>query len=244
LIGIVVPCYNEEKRLDLEAFRKFSGSEKDCFILFVNDGSTDNTESVLSDLCAENSNLNYISLEKNSGKAEAIRQGILSFKNSENDLKYIGFMDADLSTPLSEIELLDTVVAQYHNPAALFGSRVKLFGSTQIKRSAFRHYIGRVIATFISLSLEIGFYDTQCGFKFFRKDVIDDLFEEKFISRWLFDVEIIFRLKRMFGDRDLEKQLIEFSLTEWTEDGESKIPLGYAFRLPLDLLRIHSYYRK
>ena len=122
----------------------------------------------------------------------------------------------------------------------LMASRIKLFGSTDIQRSSLRHYTGRIIATAISLILGIAVYDTQCGLKFFRRDFVADLFAKPFISRWLFDVEIIFRLMRKVEARG---NLYEIPLAKWVEKGASKIPLSYVVLLPLELGRIAWKYR-
>src|SRR4030095_2832380 len=104
---IVVPCYNEEKRLDVARFSKFTSSLHNVTFLFVDDGSTDETPRVLESLKRSNpSKFAVLNILQNRGKAEAVRQGFLAAIDSHPD--YIGFWDADLATPLEAIlEFLD-----------------------------------------------------------------------------------------------------------------------------------------
>ena len=98
---LIIPCYNEAKRLDIATYRDFLLKNPDFFLLFVNDGSTDKTATALKELEPTNSNFSIIELLKNNGKGEAVRQGVLHCLKTFN-FKYIGYCDADLSTPLNE----------------------------------------------------------------------------------------------------------------------------------------------
>ena len=99
---IIVPCYNEEKRLPVEEFISFAENNDDVRFVFVNDGSQDNTPEILKALSRRNPLLSVIHLKENRGKAEAVRQGVLhALKHFSPD--YIGYWDADLATPLHEI---------------------------------------------------------------------------------------------------------------------------------------------
>jgi dolichyl-phosphate beta-glucosyltransferase len=181
---IIIPCYNEAKRIDLATFQKFIQKEEHIHFLFVDDGSSDNTSNILADFCNKNSSKNQLhTLLKNSGKAEAVRQGVLLA--SQNKMyKYIGYWDADLATPLEEIShFLDYTNGHYK---LIIGCRISRLGA-KVKRKSSRHYIGRVFATFASIILKINVYDTQCGAKIFHRDYCS-LFTEPFITKWLFDV--------------------------------------------------------
>src|SRR5699024_962790 len=112
-----------------------------------------------------------------------------------------------------------------HNKKAVFGSRFKKLGAN-INRSAFRHIFGRMVASLIARVIKIPFYDTQCGAKVFHKSIIESIVERPFLSRWLFDVEIILRLKAVFGD-SITTQLHEYPLKEWHEVDGSKIKWHY-----------------
>jgi glycosyltransferase involved in cell wall biosynthesis len=212
-------------------------------LLFVNDGSKDNTKNVLDALQKEfPDKVHCLHLEKNSGKAEAIRLGMHHIEQVGIDYDYAGFMDADMSTPLTEIANFQDAIERFSRPSMIIGSRIKLFGSTHIVRSDRRHYVGRIIATFISKSIKLPIYDTQCGFKFIRRDRINVLFSEAFTSRWLFDVELIFRLLKLTGYAAIEGDLFELPVSNWEEKGDSRIPLSYAFRMPIELIKIRKRY--
>jgi len=114
------------------------------------------------------------------------------------------------------------------------GSRVKKLGS-HIDRLFFRHVIGRVFATLFRIVFDIKTYDSQCGAKFFTKDLIKKLFAEPFVSSWLFDLEIIIR--------ESEKKMIEYPLKNWQDKKGSKILSFKSMILVLsDLIRLRVNY--
>lgn len=237
MITIVIPCYNEELRLPVEELTAFIVGHSQIKIILVNDGSTDGTLQLLHSISEAHSSVSVLNLEVNSGKAEAVRQGMLqAAKDAETQL--IGFFDADLATPLEEVYLLQSAMGPDCQFA--FGSRILKVGST-ISRKAYRHYMGRIIATGISMILRLDVYDTQCGAKLFRKEVVSTLFEKPFISRWLFDVEIFARLIKLHGN-EAPNYLIEIPLRTWIEKGDSKIGMKDVLSIPFELMRIRRAY--
>jgi glycosyltransferase involved in cell wall biosynthesis len=186
---LVVPCYNEDKRLDDAAFLALLDDRTS--LLFVNDGSTDATEARLRALAARDDRIGVISFPKNLGKAEAVRIGLQ--RAHERHMAIVGYVDADLATPAREISrLLERFRST--DAALLLGSRVALLGR-EISRSPHRHYLGRVFASTASLLLRLRVYDTQCGAKLFRVGpALRAALEEPFVSRWIFDVELLGRL--------------------------------------------------
>ena len=163
---LVVPCFNEEARLNRQAFLDFSASHPAVHLLFVDDGSRDRTPGILDGLKAEAPDrVDVIHLPANQGKAEAVRAGMLAALRLQPDL--VGFWDADLSTPLDAIDDFLAFAVRRPEIDIILGSRVMLMGR-DIRRDAWRHYLGRVFATGVSLSLELPVYDTQCGAKVFR----------------------------------------------------------------------------
>lgn len=244
-IAFIIPCYNEARRLDVSAFSGYLEQKLSSIsLVFVNDGSSDDTNKMLSGLVEKYpDNSSFINLPKNVGKAEAIRQGVLEILKKENTPDYIGFMDADLAVPLSEIQKIQDAISRFKEPSMIIGSRIKLFGSTNIERSNRRHYVGRIIATLISKSLKLPIYDTQCGFKAFKSERCAELFKESFTSRWLFDVELIFRLLILTSYSKINGELFEMPVSRWEEKGDSRIPLTYAFRMPFELLKINQRYK-
>ncbi len=240
--AIVVPCYNEEQRLDREAFRSFELAGVDVTFWFVDDGSRDGTLATLEELARSSPDrVRVVALPRNVGKAEAVRQGVLTAAATAPDV--FGFWDADLATPLNEVGPLLEVLIQ--NPAIdlVFASRVRLLGRT-IQRQAARHYFGRVGATLISTTLGIPVYDTQCGAKLFRlSPAIVSLFERPFLSRWIFDVEIVARLIELRGREATAAAMYEAPLRSWRDVQGSKIRSQDFIRALRDLWRIRSSYR-
>lgn len=241
---IVVPCYNEEKRLDVARFRDISNSTHSISFLFVDDGSTDNTARVLKSLSVSApAKIAILTLKQNQGKAEAVRQGILSAIGSHPD--YVGFWDADLATPLDAIYQFLDFAENRRDIEMVIGSRVKLLGR-RIDRRYSRHYLGRIFATAASAVLALEVYDTQCGAKLFRSSPdITSLFQQPFCSRWIFDVEIIARLiqlRRVGTVRQPAEVIYEFPLTEWRDIPGSKVTAGDFIRAAWELLRIHNRY--
>lgn len=232
---IVIPCYNEEKGLPLTEYENFLHENFDVILNFVNDGSSDNTLSVLENLKNKYPNyVNVISYKKNKGKAEAVRFG-MQYSLEHIDFNYIAYLDADLATSLEEC----SGMAQNFNDkiAFAFGSRIKRVGAN-IERKRSRFLIGRVIATAISTILKLPVYDTQCGCKVFTKELAKEIFTKPFISKWLFDVEIFQRIMEYYGrEKSLEK-MIEVPLKSWIEKGDSKVKATYFFKLWIDLFRI------
>ncbi len=235
---IVIPCYNEAARINLEAFRSFrSESKKSIDFLFVNDGSKDQTLRILTEFCSKEKHFRVLDLGENCGKAEAIRRAMSGAVIEQ--YRYMGFFDADLATPLIEIENL-LKHAEISDKDFVLGSRVQLLGYSEINRKPTRHYIGRVFATLVSNMLKIPIYDTQCGAKLFRSSLVPDLFRQPFVSKWLFDVELLFRFKHL--DEHFEQKIIEVPLKKWLDVPGSKISFFYFLKAPFDLLKIYSHY--
>jgi dolichyl-phosphate beta-glucosyltransferase len=238
-VCLIVPCYNEERRLQRETFRDFLRERPHAHLCFVDDGSSDGTMKTLEAMRADGGSRVLVqALRTNSGKAEAVRQGVLHAASLKR-FAFIGYWDADLSTPLSQLDLL--VAALDAEPARLIalGSRVKRLGSA-IDRNATRHYLGRVFSTLSSQLFDLPVYDSQCGAKLFRAEAIGTLFSEPFITKWLFDVELLVRLRRHLGSRQFLDASVEVPLKAWKEMGGSKLRLSHMVRVPMDLLRIRS----
>lgn len=236
---IVIPCYNEANRLlhdpFIEAIEKF-----DFHLLFVNDGSKDDTLQKLYKLVEERPGKMLVyDMPVNSGKAEAVRAGVArAMAWKEFDL--IGYTDADLATPFVEMNRLSKLVSEQRS--FVFGSRIVRLGSN-IDRKWYRYIFGRVSATFASMTLGLPVYDTQCGAKMFRSELADVLFDKPFLSRWLFDVELFYRMMNKFGREKAIHMFYEVPLDIWIEMGESKLQMSDILKVPLELLRIRKHYR-
>lgn len=238
---MIIPCYNEANRLPGDAFIRYLRQVPMVTVCFVNDGSRDTTQAVLEGLRQQQpGQIEVLNLAQNQGKAGAVRAGMLHCANRSVD--YVGFLDADLATPLDAIGDLQAALDQKPSLDLVMGSRIKFLGA-DIRRDPFRHYVGRVIATFISNILKLPVYDTQCGAKLFRRRVVADLFRESFISPWLFDVELLARLIRQHGRASMPVHVAEVPLKQWIEQSDSRISTGYMFKMWYELYRIHQTYR-
>jgi glycosyltransferase involved in cell wall biosynthesis len=236
-LNLVIPCYNEASRLKADPFFHALQASRELAFLFVDDGSTDATPRLLADLAARgNGRMTVLRLNRNVGKAGAVREGVLAALQSRPS--YVGFWDADLSTPLNAIPEFMAMFAAHPEVEIVMGSRVKLLGR-DVRRSPMRHYSGRVFATAASFALGVAVYDTQCGAKIFRAtDSIERVFRRPFQSRWIFDVEILARYLSDRSPEDAESRIYELPLTEWTDVPGSKLKLRHAARAAWDLLRL------
>lgn len=217
---IIIPCYNEEHRIDRAAFEAFLQAGNSVGLIFVNDGSTDGTSAVLHDIEARwTPRVTVLELTNNRGKAEAVRQGLL-MALSLPQAEYVGYFDADLATPLSAISDFVHTLTVRKDISFVVGARVALLGR-RIKRKAYRHYLGRIFATAASLVLRLPIYDTQCGAKLFRvTPALTDLLSSPFGSRWIFDVELIARFLQRNGSSN---GIFELPLAEWMDVGGSRV---------------------
>ena len=219
-------------------FLNFLSNHSEVHYLFVNDGSSDDTQRILEELCKTTDRAQVLQLESNSGKAEAVRQGMN--RCFEQSFDFVAYWDADLSTPLEELPRFLSVMNEKPEINIVTGARVKLVGRW-IDRQRRRHYTGRIFATAVSVLLDIDLYDTQCGAKLFRAiPEVTHIFEKPFLSKWIFDVELLARYREK---RDLFSELVELPLMQWRDVGGSKIKLRDFLTAPLELLRIRSAFK-
>ena len=240
-VGIVIPCYNEEERLLGEEFKKFTHQNLGYHLCFVNDGSKDKTLEVLAEL--RKGNEDYISIydcEKNGGKAEAVRLGMLHLaKQSQFD--YIGFLDADLSTNFDDFQDLATTITN-SKYKLVFGSRMARMGADITKQSA-RAIISKTINFIIRKTLGMEINDTQCGAKIMTKEIIEKTFQEKFITKWLFDVEIFMRMKKIYGSKQTQEYILEKPLNRWIHADGSKLSMKDSIKIVGQIGQIAFRYR-
>ena len=228
---VIIPCFNEAERLDLRQFEALL-AEPGLSLLFVDDGSSDSTLKVVEEFCRDTADADVLALMPNRGKAEAVRQGMLRAMQSNPEI--IGFIDADLATPIDEVLRLSRR-AHEDVADAIIGSRIAYLG-TDIDRKEIRHLLGRVFATAASFTLGTRVYDTQCGAKFFRNsELLARIVSEPFHSRWAFDVEL---LGRLLGEG---ATIIEEPLRQWTDVPGSKIGFTSMVKAGLDLVQIRSH---
>ncbi len=241
-VGIVIPCYNEADRFFKEEFRTFINNNIGYYLCFINDGSTDNTLEKLKEIQQGNENcIGIVDCAENGGKAEAVRQGMLYLtEKSGLDFDYLGFLDADLSTNFKDFNSLIDVIER-SSYKIVSGSRIERVGAN-IKKASKRRMISLTINYIIQRILKMNFRDTQCGAKIIDKDVVPLLFKDKFITRWLFDVEMFLRMKKHFGDK-VKSLICEQPLRRWIHADGSKLSMKDSVKIALQLTKIATHYR-
>lgn len=237
---LVIPCFNEEHRLQAGEMLRLLAEAPGLQLLFVNDGSSDGTGRVLAAVAEQSpARIRVLELERNSGKAEAVRLGLQEAVKQSGAVDAVGYADADLATPVEELGRLARLLRECEADV-LIGSRVALLGR-HIERRPMRHYLGRVFATAASLILRMPVYDTQCGAKFFRvTPALSRAISEPFVSRWVFDVELLGRL--VAGASPAEcvpvSRVREEPLFSWRDIPGSKLKSSHMIIAAADLLRI------
>jgi len=241
---LIVPCYNEADRLDPDAFLRGLDAEPRLGLRFVDDGSADATLDVLHalrDRAPERIAITDCAV--NGGKAEAVRRGVLDALRGGPDV--VGYWDADLATPLDEVSRFLTLLDMRPEVRVILGSRVRLLGR-RIRRKLTRHLFGRGFATVVSTMLSLHVYDTQCGAKLLRVDPdLAAVFGEPFMSRWVFDVELIVRLMGRWEAQGIEAAdvIVEQPLLRWEDVAGSKVTTVDAVRAIGEVAAIGRRYR-
>jgi dolichyl-phosphate beta-glucosyltransferase len=157
----------------------------------------------------------YLRAERNGGKGSAIRLGWSQASPSAN---WLAFLDADGAVNAEEFRRLAVLAASSPEVDVIVGSRVKMAGR-RVVRGLFRHLQGRIFATLTDHRFELGFYDTQCGVKFFRAPLLRPLLGVLQEERWLLDVELLALMQRQ-GARAIEVPI------DWEDPGQSKVIPG------------------
>jgi glycosyltransferase involved in cell wall biosynthesis len=213
--------------------------------IFVDDGSKDGTRDVLNRLrSTQGEQFAVLGLDLNVGKAEAVRQGIqCAFERSPS---LVAYLDADLATPLPELEPMRALFFTRPELQAVFGARVALLGHQVVRRPS-RHYFGRVFATLASLAVGVTVYDTQCGAKVFRNSAaVSSVFAQRFAARWTFDVEILARLNALAiegGIAPLQTSAAEWPLASWRDVSGSKVEALDGIKAITELISLGLDYR-
>ncbi len=219
-LSVVVPCYNEETRVpafvrSFDEFLRLHGEKifslfENLEVVFINDGSRDNTEKLLAEAVLELSHKNvvarYESLLKNQGKGAAVRRG---FQLSQGDV--VLMTDVDLSTPLVDFfKLYET------DGDLVLGSRAVKESRILKKQSRGRPQLGRYFNSFTRLLTGIPFLDTQCGFKLLKGDLARRLASQMTENRFAFDVELVLLANR-------EGAQIREVGVEWTHQEPTRV---------------------
>lgn len=233
--AVVIPCFNEASRLDAAELRRLA---ERVDVRLVDDGSTDGTAARLAAIAEGfQGRILVAASDRNLGKAETVRRALL--EASAAGAPFVGYLDADLATPVDEmLRLLDLL--RGGSAVAVTGARVALSGR-DIRRLASRHYAGRIFTTLACLALGAAYYDTQCGAKWFRAGAaLDAALGEPFLSRWAFDVELLGRLLAGGGAAPpvAPALLVEEPLRVWHHVPGSKLSIASGLMATAELLWI------
>lgn len=228
-LSIVIPAYNEEKKIeqDITAVSEyFRDRPYSIEILVVNDGSKDNTLQKVQMLCAKYKDLRLVSYEPNRGKGHAVKTGILEARGA-----YLLFVDAGNCVPYNEVEKGLSVLKNGVDIA--IGSRALSDSNVIVKQQLHRQVGGRIFWLLVRFFLGVkGLRDTQCGFKVFAREAACRIFAEQRIDGFMFDIEWILRAQK-YGYK-----MKEFPL-QWVCDKDSRFRFfPGAFRVLYDLIRI------
>lgn len=243
-IHMVVPCYNEEKRLERHRFLDFAAEHRHVRFTVVDDGSTDETPKILRELQQQsNDRIQFLQCSENGGKSEAVRRGMRHVIEANSGEHAVGFIDADLSAPLQSCLSLADVLARNPEVEIVLGSRFPLVGR-QIQRHWARKWLGFTFSSVASLAIGLPLRDTQCGVKLFRvTPALKLAIEEPFSSRWIFDVELLARYLANSPQVDCHRTIYEFPLDQWREVVGSKLKPSDFLRAIYELGSIAWSYR-
>jgi dolichyl-phosphate beta-glucosyltransferase len=241
-VVLIVPCFNEGKRLEPGPFLQALESQADLGLCFVDDGSTDNSWEILEGIREKSpERVVTLKLDRNRGKAEAVRSGVLHLLGEGDDVppdpRYLGYWDADLSAPLTALPHFLDVFRKEPECRLVMGARVQLLGRTIVRKPS-RHYLGRIFSTLASMALDLPVYDTQCGAKLFRVDAqMRRVFAEPFSDPWIFDVEVLARLQTIWG-AETQSRIIELPLDFWEHKKGSKVRLQHGLKALVGIFSI------
>ena len=197
-LSIVIPSFNEELRLpvtlaDISAYIR--ASKRETEVIVVDDGSTDLTADISNSFRGEIQRLRVIRNEQNRGKGYSVRRGMLEARG-----RIVLFTDADLSAPIDEADKLIAALADYD---VAIGSRALNRKLISVRQSVFRENAGIIFNLIVRAILRLPFVDTQCGFKAFRRERCQIIFQQQRIERFGFDPELLY-LARHHGLRSIE----------------------------------------
>jgi dolichyl-phosphate beta-glucosyltransferase len=230
-LSLIFPCYNEEGRLPaslarVEEYLEARGISYE--ILVVDDGSADRTVAVAEAAAARNPRIELLRYEQNQGKGFAVAYGAMRARG-----RWVLCSDADLSTPIEELERLAPLLEQGYD--VVIGSRALKESNLKVHQPWWRERVGRLVNLCIRGLSGLEFPDTQCGFKLFSRGAAHAIFRNLTVKRWMFDVEALI-LAQKLGYRAIDVPVT------WINSGESRVKLSHAPNVFGELLHIRWYW--
>lgn len=226
-LSVVIPAYNEEKRLPktLESVIRYLENKSYLWeVAIVNDGSTDNTSQVVLDAGIQDQRIRLLEYRENRGKGFAVRYGMT---HTAGALRL--FMDADNSTSIDHIEQLLPLFKKGFD--VVIGSRDVPGSTITIHQPKWKEICGRLGNLWIQMWLLPGMKDTQAGFKIFTAAAAEAVFSRITIDRWGFDIEAL-SVARKLGYAIAERPI------RWRNDPDSRVPTGAYFDVLKEVLRV------
>jgi dolichyl-phosphate beta-glucosyltransferase len=222
LTALIVPFYNELERFDFHDLEELAKNSQELLdIYLVDDGSTDELPELIKVFISksQNKNIFLLSTRENLGKANAIRYGFNKIPNLQNRYNFIGFTDADFSSPPSEIiRLAEFNINQRQD--IVVGVRIST-RENKITTTRYRYFQGKLFTLLVLSILGGNSLDSQCGLKFMKlSEEAISIFENEFMNSWLIDLEILCRLKKL-----QKVEILEVVLSEWVHKENSKTNL-------------------
>lgn len=231
LLTIVIPAYNEERRLPTTLPRVVAFAEAQDYpvdVLVVDNASTDRTSDVARHIAAEHPIISLL-YQPIRGKGAAVRKGMLEGRG-----EYLFICDADLAMPIEEVsKFLPPTLSNYDVAIASREAR----GAVRHNEPWYRHVMGRVFNLLVRLLAVPAIQDTQCGFKCFHREAARDIFTTQIVDGWAFDVEILYIARRR-GYR-----IVEVPIHWYYGQGSRVSPIRDSINMVMEVLRIRRHGR-
>lgn len=203
-------------------------SRLECEVIVVDDGSSDDTSKIVTELATNHNNLKIVSYHQNHGKGYAITFGI---KRSIGE--YILFMDADNSTTIDQIgPFIDEIKK---GADIVVGSRRLPESKITTRQPLIREILGHIFRATVSLIMPLKVSDSQAGFKLISRNVALAYAERQRVFRWAFDVELL-AMARARRWRVVELPIV------WQNDSQSKVRLAGMINMLLEVIKVRYYY--